>query len=61
MLDTQGPEIRTGQFPDGGEISLSAGSRVVVTVDEAFRTKQSKDKIWITYKDFPLSTHPGAR
>jgi pyruvate kinase len=61
MLDTQGPEIRTGQFPDGAEVALAAGSRVVVTVDEAYRTKQSKDKIWITYKDFPLSTHPGAR
>jgi pyruvate kinase len=60
MLDTQGPEIRTGQFPNGEEAEVKLGDKVVVTVDDAHRLNQSKDRLWISYKDFPRSTHVGA-
>jgi pyruvate kinase len=33
MLDTKGPEIRTGEVPDGGKILLSAGDEVTVTTE----------------------------
>ena len=62
MLDTQGPEIRTGMFPDGQqEVPVAAGHRVVITVDDTHRRNQTPSRIWISYKDFPVSTHVGAR
>ncbi len=48
-------------FPKGVEVEVVSGHKVVVTVDDAFRTNQTADKIWISYKDFPTSTHIGAR
>lgn len=36
------------------------GDIVTVTVDDAHRQQQTKDRIWISYKDFPTSTHVGA-
>ena len=51
MLDTQGPEIRTGKFADGVKgIELETDDKVVVTTDEAFKMSQTKDKIWISYQ-----------
>ena len=32
-----------------------------MSVDDAHRYEQSADRIWISYKDFPNSTHVGAR
>lgn len=60
MLDTKGPEIRTGQFADGSEVEVKMGDKVIVTTDDAFLKNQSAGKIWISYKDFPKSTHIGA-
>lgn len=52
MLDTQGPEIRTGLFPGAGtSVTLEAGHTVTLTVNEDFRHKQSKDVLFVTYKD----------
>ena len=33
MLDTKGPEIRTGFFEAGGSIDLVAGQELVITTD----------------------------
>ena len=60
MLDTKGPEIRTGQFADGSEAEVKMGDRVVVTTDDAFAQNQTANKIWVSYRDFPKSTHVGA-
>lgn len=50
MLDTQGPEIRTGSFPEGKEgTNLEAGATVTLTTDPAFKSSQSSDKVWISY------------
>lgn len=57
---TQGPEIRTGKFADGSEVSVKIGDRVIVTTDDAFAENQTAQQIWISYKDFPASTHAGA-
>lgn len=33
MLDTQGPEIRTGMVKGGGKIQLTKGSTIELTID----------------------------
>ena len=50
MLDTQGPEIRTGSFGKDGSIDLVEGAKISLTTDDAFRTAQTANKIWISYK-----------
>ena len=50
MLDTQGPEIRTGSFGTDGSIELVQGNKVTLTTDDAHRHVQTVDKLWISYK-----------
>jgi pyruvate kinase len=60
MLDTQGPEIRTGMFVEGvKEVTLVSGEEVTLTTDEAKRTSQSKETIWISYLKLPNTVKPG--
>lgn len=50
MLDTQGPEIRTGSFAGGvKEVELKTGQKITLTTDKAFQNNQSVDRIWISY------------
>lgn len=51
MLDTQGPEIRTGSFAEGDQMTLEAGSTITLTVNEEFRDKQTSEMIFVNYKD----------
>lgn len=50
-LDTKGPEIRTGLLQEGpeAEVELAKGSRVLVTVDPAFRTLGDAHTVWVDY------------
>ena len=51
MLDTQGPEIRTGEFLKGTkEMKLEQGEEIIMTIDDAYRFTQSEKKLWISYK-----------
>jgi pyruvate kinase len=60
MLDTQGPEIRTGSFGNGvKEVDLVAGNLVTLTINDEFKTNQTKDVIWISYKDLVSSMKVG--
>lgn len=60
MLDTQGPEIRTGSFDNHiKETELLAGNKVVLSVDPEVRNKQTVSKIWISYNQLMQSVHPG--
>lgn len=60
MLDTQGPEIRTGMFAEGiKEVQLTAGDEVTLTTDDANRTSQTKEKIWISYTKLPSTVKEG--
>ena len=38
-LDTKGPEIRTGDMADGGEVTLQADSTVRLVTKEEFRAQ----------------------
>lgn len=60
MLDTKGPEIRTGFFQEkcGGKIHLKAGQTLEVTTDYSF--KGDETMIACTYDKLPLSVQPGS-
>ena len=42
MLDTKGPEIRTGFLEDGKAVDLTAGSELTLTTDYSFKGNSSK-------------------
>ncbi|MBQ4429939.1 MAG: pyruvate kinase, partial [Synergistaceae bacterium] len=47
LLDTKGPEIRTGHMKDG-EIMLAQGAKVIVSsCDEAF--EGTPERFWVNY------------
>jgi len=58
MLDTKGPEIRTGFFADGAKkIELVKGETITLTSDYAF--KGDKHKLACSYQSLATSVNPG--
>ena len=58
MLDTKGPEIRSGFFADGAKsITLAKGSQLTLTTDYAF--KGDAHKLACSYPDLTTSVKPG--
>lgn len=55
MLDTRGPEIRTGDFAEG-KVLLEAGQNFTLTTQEMIGTR---DMCSITYKNLPKDLKPG--
>jgi len=47
MLDTKGPEIRSGFFADGNKVELVKGQNLILTTDYSF--KGNKDKLACSY------------
>jgi pyruvate kinase len=56
MLDTKGPEIRTGLVADGGKVTLKKGEAVTLTVDGAECTPR---RISLSYKPLPKEISAG--
>lgn len=56
MMDTKGPEIRTGKVEGDGEISLSADQEIVLTSEEI---EGNSRRISISYKQLPQEVGPG--
>ncbi len=57
LLDTKGPEIRTGLM-QGGEVMLNQGAKIILCAcDEPFEGTQ--DKIFVNYKLLPNEVKPG--
>ena len=57
LLDTKGPEIRTGNMQNG-EIQLVQGARVIISsCDEAF--EGTAEKFWVNYKLLAQEVKPG--
>ncbi len=50
LLDTKGPEVRTGCFKDPNGIFLNAGDEFILTADDVEGTKE---KCSISYKGLP--------
>ena len=57
MLDTKGPEIRTGDV-ENGEIELVTGKEIIVTTNDVLGTP---DMISITYEGLPAQLKKGNR
>ncbi|CAA7391039.1 unnamed protein product [Spirodela intermedia] len=57
MLDTKGPEIRTGFLKDGKPIQLKEGQEITVSTDYALKGDEST--ITMSYKKLPVDLKPG--
>jgi len=57
LLDTKGPEIRTGFFAAGGKVDLKAGQDLKLVTDYSF--KGDKDCFAVTYEKLPQAVKPG--
>ncbi|KAF4651153.1 hypothetical protein FOL47_000628 [Perkinsus chesapeaki] len=58
LLDTKGPEIRSGFFANGGKVELEAGQDLILTTDYDF--KGDAHKIACSYPKLPQSVQPGS-
>ncbi len=64
MLDTKGPEIRTGLVPDDGKITIHTGDTVIITADGSPVlpvTGSEPARISVSWKDLPQRVSPGIR
>jgi len=59
MLDTKGPEIRSGFFAEGNKIFLKKGENITLTTDYTF--KGNNRKLACSYPSLPTSVKPGQR
>jgi pyruvate kinase len=58
MLDTKGPEIRTGMLRDNKPIDLVNGQELLIVTD--FSIEGDNKKIACSYKGLPNSVSPGS-
>ena len=56
LLDTKGPEIRTGMNKDDGKVNFENGKKIILTSEEVEGTDA---KISISYKTLPKEVKPG--
>ncbi len=56
MLDTKGPEIRTGLIEDHGTIMLEEGAKIVLTTEQVPGTAA---RLSVSYADLPKDVKPG--
>jgi len=57
MLDTKGPEIRTGKLANGQEVLLHAGSKFTLTTDQTVIGDETR--VSMTYAALPTTVKPG--
>ena len=56
LLDTKGPEIRTGHVKNDQPVQLVSGKSIILTTDEVEGTEEC---ISISYKNLPQEISPG--
>ncbi len=56
MMDTKGPEIRTGVLKGGGEITLTAGYEITLTSEQM---EGDRERLSISYINLPQEVIPG--
>jgi pyruvate kinase len=64
MLDTKGPEIRTGKVENDGKVTINKGERVTVTTDDCFTTAADGNtpaRLSISWKDASSRLQKGHR
>lgn len=57
LLDTKGPEIRTGLLASHEKVTFTAGQDLEITTDYTF--EGTKEKISCSYKGLPKTVKPG--
>lgn len=57
MLDTKGPEIRTGFLKDGKPVQLKEGQEITISTD--YDLKGDGNTITMSYKKLPVDLKPG--
>ncbi len=51
LLDTKGPEIRTGSFESGAKsMEIASGAQLILTTDPAWKDKGTAEKIYVDYE-----------
>lgn len=50
LLDTQGPEIRTGMIKGGGNIQLTKGATIELTTDPSLREECTAERLFVSYE-----------
>ena len=55
MLDTKGPEVRTGLLEDGKKVTLTTGDSVIVTTDDD--VIGNAKRFSLDYKNLPKELH----
>jgi pyruvate kinase len=64
MLDTKGPEIRTGMVEDDGVVAVNKGDAFIITTDGCLTTAASQGRpgrLSVTWQDAPAKLKPGHR
>ena len=64
LLDTKGPEIRTGMVENDGKVTINKGDSVIVTTDGCYTSAASERTpahISISWKDAPAKLQSGHR
>ena len=64
LLDTKGPEIRTGDTQDGGTVTIKAGDQVIVTSDGQHTTAATQGtvaRLSVSWKELPQKATAGVR
>jgi len=64
MLDTKGPEIRTGKVPNDGEVTINKGDDVIISADDCFTTAAENGKpahISLSWKEAEAKLQRGHR
>ena len=64
LLDTKGPEIRTGDTQDGDTVTIKAGDRVIVTSDghhTIAATQGAAARLSVSWKELPQKATAGIR
>lgn len=64
LLDTKGPEIRTGLVENDGKISIFAGEKIELVADDSFCTEKTGGKIChisLSWKDAPNRLFKGVK
>ncbi|MFW6313220.1 MAG: pyruvate kinase [Spirochaetota bacterium] len=56
MLDTKGPEIRTGKLEGNQQFELATGDRITITTDDVLG---NAERISVSYKQLPREVDPG--
>ena len=60
LLDTKGPEIRTGFFIEGvDKLTLQKGHTLILTSDYTYKANASADKLACSYAKLATSVQPG--